>query len=283
MRLTSILFSLLASIFLIDAKLAIPASLKCRQACQGLKKTALAAKNIHVRKVITGVKKVATSSVGKAVLGVAAAATGFGVEYKGALAANEILKATTAKLEEAKEANATRANPGPLCDRACHLQNTASAVKNLDAKKVIAGVKKAAKVVNKAATSPVGKAVLGVAAAATGLGVAHKGFIAVNAISDAVRTKLEESKVVNKTLAVPAPLCDRACHLQNTASAVKNLDAKKVIAGVKKAAKVVKKAATSPVGKAVLGVSAAATGFGVAFKGMEAAHEIAVAIGEARN
>jgi hypothetical protein len=75
MKFTSILFALVASLFLIDATLAIPAPRRCRALCRAAKK----------------VKKLATSKVGNMVLGGVAAATGMGAVYTAAKMANKVV------------------------------------------------------------------------------------------------------------------------------------------------------------------------------------------------
>jgi hypothetical protein len=76
MKFTSILFALVASLFLIDATLAIPAPRRCRALCREARKV-----GSGIKKAATVVKKAATSKVGKLVLGGVAMATGMGGVY----------------------------------------------------------------------------------------------------------------------------------------------------------------------------------------------------------
>jgi hypothetical protein len=116
MKFTSILFALVASLFLIDATLAIPAP-RCRWLCRKAKQAAAAVKKIDVKNVISTVKGVVTKAKAlashpmvktalKATLGVAAAATGTGLAFKAAQAA---LKAKAMADTAAKSTNGMRA------------------------------------------------------------------------------------------------------------------------------------------------------------------------------
>jgi hypothetical protein len=67
MKFTYILFTLVASLFLIDSTLALPAPKKCRAVCRA------------ARKVGSGIKKAATSKVGKVLGGIAAVALTGGI------------------------------------------------------------------------------------------------------------------------------------------------------------------------------------------------------------
>jgi hypothetical protein len=67
MKFTSILFTLVACLFLSESTLANPAPLKCRALCRAAKK------------VGSGIKKAATSKVGKVLGGIAAVALTGGI------------------------------------------------------------------------------------------------------------------------------------------------------------------------------------------------------------
>jgi hypothetical protein len=81
MKFTSILFTLVACLFLSESTLAIPAPRKCRALCRAAKK----------------VKEVASSKVGKLVLGGVAAATGMGAVYAAAKLANKAVDVAKSK------------------------------------------------------------------------------------------------------------------------------------------------------------------------------------------